>query len=136
MLKCATDLIATIVVLSDCIDRRNLVIASEAKQSRAAGQQGRWARDCFVAPPLAMTAQPGERRVGLQKRSRSPRSGRDPVLNRNNVYEAGMPPEVVAHPVGSGGRQHRQSRSSHDSLLEGVPPIAKLPRYSSKMGKQ
>jgi hypothetical protein len=49
MLKCATDLIATIVVLPDCIDRRNLVIASEAKQSRAAGQRGPWARDCFVA---------------------------------------------------------------------------------------
>src|SRR5215472_7843812 len=48
MLKCATDLIATIVVLPDCIDRRNLVIASEAKQSRAAGQRGRWARDCMA----------------------------------------------------------------------------------------
>src|SRR5215469_10209520 len=49
MLKCATDLIATIAVLPDCIDRRNLVIASEAKQSRAAGQRGRWARDCMAA---------------------------------------------------------------------------------------
>jgi hypothetical protein len=28
-----TNLIATTVVLPDCIDRRNLVIASEAKQS-------------------------------------------------------------------------------------------------------
>jgi len=61
-----TDLIATIVVLPDCIDRRNLVIASEAKQSRAAGQRGRRTRDCFVAPPLAMTAQPGGRRIGLR----------------------------------------------------------------------
>src|SRR6516162_6450242 len=61
-----TDLIATIVVLPDCIDRRNLVIASEAKQSRAAGQRGRRTRDCFVAPPLAMTAQPEGRRVGLR----------------------------------------------------------------------
>src|SRR5215469_9587236 len=66
MLKCATDLIATIVVLPDCIDRRNLVIASEAKQSRAAGHRGRRTRDCFVAPPLAMTAQPGGRRIRLR----------------------------------------------------------------------
>jgi hypothetical protein len=39
MLKCATDLIATTVVLPDCIDRRNLVIASEAMQSRGAGNE-------------------------------------------------------------------------------------------------
>src|SRR5262249_49459934 len=89
MLKCATDLSATIVVLPDCIDR-NLVIASETKQSRAAGQRGCRARDCFVAPPLAMTAQPGRAPHLSAKRSRSPRSGRDPVLNRNNFYEPGM----------------------------------------------
>src|SRR5215831_3093465 len=74
MLKCATDLIATIVVLPDCIDRRNLVIASRAKQSRAAGQRRRWARDCFVPPPLAISVA-GRAPRWSAKRSRSPRSG-------------------------------------------------------------
>src|SRR6516162_6049925 len=95
MLKCATDLIATIVVLPDCIDRRNLVIASEAKQSRAAGQRGRRTRDCFVAPPLAMTAQPGGRRIGLRPPSVSSATQRvgtllAPDLFRQRVAALGL----------------------------------------------
>src|SRR5215471_1863805 len=127
MLKCATDLIATIVVLPDCIDRLNLVIASRAKQSHAAGQRRRWAttplgnhaagqrrrwattplgndaagqrrrwaRDCFVAPPLAISAARRAPRWSA-KRSRSPRSGRDPVLNRNKLLRARNATQVAA----------------------------------------
>jgi hypothetical protein len=47
------------------------------------------ARDCFVAPPLAISAARRAPRWSA-KRSRSPRSGRDPVLNRNNFYAPGM----------------------------------------------
>src|SRR5215469_15022782 len=103
MLKCATDLIATIVVLPDCIDRLNLVIASRAKQSHAAGQRRRWAttplgnhaagqRRRWATTPLGndaagheiasslrplQSALPGGRRVGLQ--NDRDRRGRDSV---------------------------------------------------------
>src|SRR5690349_15485386 len=72
MLKCATDLLTTIVVLPDCTDRRNLVIAGEAKQSRA----DRAAREsaALVCKPIA-TAE-----VWMRSRSKSQRIY-DPVLD-------------------------------------------------------
>ena|SRR6516225_3758554 len=98
-----TDLIATIVVLPDCIDRRNLVIASEAKQSRAAGQRGRRTRDCFVAPPLAMTAQPEGRRIGLRPPSVSSATQRVGIL---------LAPDLFRQRVAALGLSSRSARLS------------------------